>query len=122
MVVRLDPPQLGQLTMKISYRGDQVYAKIIPESADVEALLRSKTTELTNVLVNSGFKAENINISFASAQDSSEMSLFGQMMGNNNSQAETYSQGNSAGANNAFNLTSSKQDKKTTYESTGWVA
>lgn len=122
MVVRLDPPQLGQMVVKIQSRGDQIFARIIPESADVEAALRSRVAEIVNVLENSGFKADNIHVSFGKTPGESEMSLFGQMMGNKNAQTESNSQEHSTGANNASNMTGLKKVKKDNYEQTGWIA
>ena len=64
MVIRLDPPQLGEVTLKITQKEDKIFARIIPESKEIEALLRGKSEEIRNILANSGIKTENINLSF----------------------------------------------------------
>jgi hypothetical protein len=63
LVFRLDPPELGAVTVKISQRGDQVFARIIPESSEVEGALRERAREIVNLLAGSGVKSENIHLS-----------------------------------------------------------
>lgn len=63
MVVRLDPPSLGKVTVKITQRADQLFARVSPESPEVEAVLRNKVSELSSVLAQSGIKVENIHVS-----------------------------------------------------------
>ncbi|MDR2337413.1 MAG: flagellar hook-length control protein FliK [Deltaproteobacteria bacterium] len=64
MVVRLDPPQLGEITLKITQREDKIFARIIPESKEVELNLKANSAEIMNVLASSGIKVENISLSF----------------------------------------------------------
>lgn len=63
IVVRLDPPQLGALTVRLTHRGDELFGRIIPESPEVEAILRSRSHELQQILAASGLKAENVHVS-----------------------------------------------------------
>jgi flagellar hook-length control protein FliK len=62
MVVRLDPPELGSVTVRLSMRGEQMYARVVPENSEVETVLRERAQEIVQALSNSGVKAENINL------------------------------------------------------------
>lgn len=61
--VRLDPEEIGAVTVRVTQRADQVFARVIPESKEVEAMLRSNLQEVVQALSNSGFKTENIHVS-----------------------------------------------------------
>ncbi|MDD2942771.1 MAG: flagellar hook-length control protein FliK [bacterium] len=64
MVVRLDPPELGNVTLKVTQRSDQLHARISAENSDVEDSLRQRVPEIMQLLSSVGFKAENIVVSF----------------------------------------------------------
>ena len=78
MVVRLDPPKLGNVTLKITQRSNALHARIIPETPEVEQVLRSNSSELLQLLGISGIKAENIHLSIGQVATSSEQLLFNQ--------------------------------------------
>ena len=80
MTVRLDPPELGNVTVKLTQRADQVFARIIPESSDVETTLRNSSGELINILANCGFKTDNVHISFGQEATSYASGGFGQLL------------------------------------------
>jgi flagellar hook-length control protein FliK len=76
MVVRLDPPKLGAMTVRVTHKSGQVFARIIPESQDVEAALRGRAGELTQALASIGVKPENIHVSFGQERSESESYQF----------------------------------------------
>ncbi|MCC6933474.1 MAG: flagellar hook-length control protein FliK [Deltaproteobacteria bacterium] len=121
MTVRLDPPELGNLTMKLTHRADQIFARIIPETADVEAMLRNRSNDLVALLVNCGFKADNVHISFGQEVVNYDSASFGQMMneqGFNGSQNEFNGQGGES-AQSWIAKNTVTPDKAA---QTGWVA
>ncbi len=94
MVVRLDPPDLGTLTVKITRRADQIFARIVPESPEVEQLLRERASEMTQVLASQGFRTENVQISIGVERSESESFCFDQF-GFDRSNADSGDQANS---------------------------
>jgi flagellar hook-length control protein FliK len=86
MVVRLDPPNLGALTVRVTQKAGQVFARIIPESQDVEAILRGRVNEITHALTSVGIKAENIHISLGQERSESEMFQFNEFLNQNGGQ------------------------------------
>ncbi len=86
MVVRLDPPRLGQMMVKVTHRAGQVHARIVPESQEVETALRSRVSELTTALTAIGIKAENIHISLGAERTESEAFQFSEFLNQNGSQ------------------------------------
>lgn len=75
VVVKLDPQELGEITIRVTQRADQIFAKISPESRDVEQFLRANVKELGTALSGIGLKGENIHVSVG--QEVSEGALFG---------------------------------------------
>jgi flagellar hook-length control protein FliK len=125
MVVRLDPPELGRVTVKMTHRGDQMFARIIPESSDVEATLRARSAEIVNTLVSSGFKAENVNVSFGSESVAHTPSHFEHMLDNRSSDNEQQaSQGrfNTMPGNSSPEAASAAMSEVKSQEQSGWVA
>jgi len=99
MVVRLDPPELGAVTVKITQRSDQLFAKVTPENPDVEAVLRARAGEITQILGNTGLKAENIHLSIGGDVSDSEAFAFNSFMnGNEGSKGQLGSDSNHAGS------------------------
>lgn len=82
MTVRLDPQELGALTLKLSQRSDQLFAKVSPESKEVESMLRSRVHEIAGILSNAGFKADNVHVSIGAITDTVE-SQFSSMLSDN---------------------------------------
>ncbi len=64
LVIRMTPPDLGEVMVKLTKRADQLFARFQPESQAVETVLRGRLPELAQALGASGLKAENIHISF----------------------------------------------------------
>lgn len=62
MVVRLDPPELGAVMLKIVHRGDQIYARMVPESKEVENVLRYSAPEMVRAIAQSGIHPDNIHV------------------------------------------------------------
>ena len=121
MIVRLDPPELGQVIMKITHRGDQVFARIIPESKEVESVIRSGSSDLISILVGAGFKAENIHLSFG-GDAQPRNNAFGQMLNQQNSGSGTNwnSKEQAQKENLTANFSSNTQNSNS--EQIGWVA
>jgi len=86
MVVRLDPPRLGAMMVRVTHKAGQVYARIIPESQEVETALRSRVSELTHALSAIGIKAENIHVSLGQERSESEMYQFNEFLNQQGSQ------------------------------------
>ena len=76
MVVRLDPPELGAVTVKLTQRSDQLFARIIPESPEVEAVIRNRVGDISQVLAAAGIKPENVHVSVGGEQPSHELGGF----------------------------------------------
>lgn len=82
MVVHLDPPEIGNLTIKVSRRADQLFARITPESDEVEQAIRIHVPEIVRALTASGIKSENIHVAIGPEQFSQETSQFPSRSGN----------------------------------------
>lgn len=72
--VKIQPEELGEVLVKVTQRGDQLFARIVPEHKEVEQTVRVGINELVAQLINSGFRAENIHVSVG--RESSETALF----------------------------------------------
>ncbi len=129
MVVRLDPPQLGKVTVKLTQRSDQLFAKIIPESKDVERTLKSRSADIVNSLVSSGFKVENINLSFGANEEVIHSSSHFSEMFNNNKNEEQNKNNQNKKTNNFIgefssnkNLAQSSNYNYNRAQESGWIA
>lgn len=67
ITVKVDPPHLGELTVKVSEKKGQLYAKITPESKEVEDILRSHSREISGVIQALGYKEEEVQVTIGSA-------------------------------------------------------
>ena len=76
IVVRLDPPALGAVTVKLIHRGDELFARIAPENPDVENVLRGRAQEISNALAASGIKVDNIHVSVGEERNPQEFFQF----------------------------------------------
>ena len=81
ITVKLNPPELGEMTVKVTQRDKQIYARITPESADVEKLLRERSGDVTQVLVAAGLKPEHVHVSIGREFSDSEVFDFNQFQG-----------------------------------------
>lgn len=72
MTLQLKPDELGAITLKVTVRDEKVHARLIPDSEKVESTLREHAADLMRVLTASGFKAENVTISFGAERSESE--------------------------------------------------
>lgn len=97
VTLRLDPPTLGTVTVKLTQKGDELAARIIPESPEVEQLLKSKTGEIVAALSGSGVKLENINVTIGTAVQDAAPKSFDDML----PQGFENGQGNGRGRNEA---------------------
>jgi len=84
LTMRLNPPELGMMTVKVTQRESQVYARIIPESHEVEQALRSKAAEVTNILVAAGLKPDQVLVSIGRERTDAEAFQFQQFMSGSN--------------------------------------
>ncbi|MCB0358866.1 MAG: flagellar hook-length control protein FliK, partial [Bdellovibrionales bacterium] len=75
IVLRLDPPELGRLMIKLTHRGDELHGRVIAENAQVEAMLRGKAHELSQVLSASGLNVDDIHVTIGQEGDHSGSSL-----------------------------------------------
>ncbi len=81
MVVRLDPPELGQVTVRVTQRDGQVFARVIPENPDVEQLLRQRAGEVTQALAAVGLKTDHVQLSIGRERSESETFRFQEQHG-----------------------------------------
>lgn len=81
MVVRLDPPELGNITVRVTQRDGQVFARVIPENADVEQLLRQRAGEVTQALAAVGLKTDHVQLSIGRERSESETFRFQEQHG-----------------------------------------
>lgn len=79
IMITLDPPDLGSVTVKLTQRSDQIFARLSPETPEVEAAIRARLPELTQSLANAGIKPENIHVSVGQEKSFTEVSLFGDL-------------------------------------------
>ena len=123
LVMRLDPPELGNMTVKMTVRGDTLHARIIPESSEVETVLRSKVNEVVQALSGSGMKAENIQVSIG--REASETPMFNLQSGFQQSskqgdQSQSAPRGFAGTTGGVAAI--SRESGSTVQSDTGWVA
>ncbi|HMO18560.1 MAG TPA: flagellar hook-length control protein FliK [Oligoflexia bacterium] len=63
VTVKIDPPHLGEITVKVTQRNGEIHARLIPESREVEQTLKTRLYELAGVLQGLGFKPEEVHVS-----------------------------------------------------------
>ena len=63
LVLKLDPVELGQVTVKVTQRADQVFARVSAENDDVERFLRENMGEVMSSLAAAGIKGDNVHVS-----------------------------------------------------------
>lgn len=73
IVLRLNPPELGNMTLRLTQKDESLYARIIPDSPEVEAVLRARSTELTQVLNQAGLKASEVHVSIGRERSETEV-------------------------------------------------
>jgi flagellar hook-length control protein FliK len=78
MIVRLDPPELGELTVKISQRADQLFARVSAESPEVEKFLNTRVHEITNARASAGIKTDNIHVVIGKERPEAQYLPFGE--------------------------------------------
>jgi flagellar hook-length control protein FliK len=126
-VVRLDPPELGALTLKVTKRGEQMFARITPESKEVEDTLRSKLNDITSLLSQAGFRSENVHVTIGREASEAEHFSFQSFMEPNQGGSNS-DQGNSANGEsfrenrNAPFSQSVSLGSNSVVEAEGWVA
>lgn len=97
IVVKLDPQDLGQLTVKLTQRGDELFARIKPENPEVENLLKQKLPEITGVLAQAGLKLDNVHVSIGAEPSEAETRGFQNLLGRNSAQGESNNSGHDSG-------------------------
>lgn len=122
LVVRLDPPALGSLTMKVTHKAGQVFARIIPESGEVETVLRARVSELVHVLAATGLNSEDVHVSIGSERSETELYQFGDFLNRHNQgqkKDKSFSSESDEKENNPVVMT---QGKSRELQDSGWVA
>jgi flagellar hook-length control protein FliK len=74
VTVKIDPPHLGEVTVRVVQKGKEVYAKLSADSSEVEQVLRTKMNELNNILQNLGYKADQVHVTIGT--DAQETPFF----------------------------------------------
>jgi flagellar hook-length control protein FliK len=123
--VKIQPEELGEVLVKVTQRGDQLFARIVPEHKEVEQTVRVGINELVSQLINSGFRAENIHVSVG--KESSETALFNgkfsnfsNLLGNHSDQGARGEQKGSGGHGSRLSEGTVRGEPKA--EESGWVA
>lgn len=100
VVFRLDPQDLGEMTVKLTQRADQMFARITPDSPEVEQVLKDRLPEVQQALVNAGFRSENVHVTFGKEAAETDSSAFSQLFQRQADRGgdENYSQPGSRGA------------------------
>ncbi len=133
LVVRLDPPKLGSMTMRVTHKDGQVYARIVPDSQEVEDTLRNRIPELMQVLSQAGMRADDVHVSIGHERSESEMYQFSEFFNQSGfskeqAKSEREKQGSKSDASGSavqgdagvdITMTSSQQQS---VESGAWVA
>ncbi len=89
LIFRMEQPELGSLTVKLTRRNDELHARIIPDNREVEATVRERIGELHTALQNSGIKVSQIHLSVGQEYSETEMFQFGYaFMGQDSSQQD----------------------------------
>ena len=92
LIFRMEQPELGSLTVKLTRRNDELHARIIPDNREVEATVRERIGELHTALQNSGIKVSQIHLSVGPEYSETEMFQFGYaFMGQDSSQQDASS-------------------------------
>ncbi len=125
LTLKLNPKELGEITVKVTHRDNNIYARITPDSSEVESMLRHKAAELTQVLIQAGIKSEQLHISIGQERTEAESFKFADFLnGHQNSrQNESFSDKSKQEATenplikNAFN----NQAKNSNID-LGWIA
>lgn len=65
--IRLDPPELGGVTIRVQTSGNQVHVEVHTERPEASALLREHAASLSRLLEQSGLALTNVNIGFSSS-------------------------------------------------------
>lgn len=79
--VRVEPQELGKMSVRIQHRDGEIHARIIPESAEVEQLLRDNAQEMTQALASAGVRADQVQLSIGRERIHSESFRFAQNQG-----------------------------------------
>ena len=64
--IKVDPPHLGEIKVKVSHKNGEIYTKLTPENKEVEQVLKSQSHELNAILQGLGFKAEEVHVQIGS--------------------------------------------------------
>jgi flagellar hook-length control protein FliK len=95
VTVKIDPPHLGEITVKVVQKGKEVYAKLTSESSEVEHTLRTRMHELQGVLQSLGFKADEVYVSIGKNFEESTQFSQGHQAGHENANKHSNNEGNS---------------------------
>ncbi len=62
ITIKIDPPHLGEITVRVSQKLGEIHAKIMPESKEVEKTLIAQSSELSLVLQALGFREDQVKV------------------------------------------------------------
>jgi flagellar hook-length control protein FliK len=66
--IRLDPPELGSLEVKVKVQNEQTHIQIVTQSAQVRDALESQSVRLREALAEQGLNLSNLDVSDQSSQ------------------------------------------------------
>jgi flagellar hook-length control protein FliK len=72
--IKVDPPHLGEVTIKVSQKNGEIHAKLSAENKEIEAILKSQSSELNGILQSLGFKSNEVHVQIGSTEMSADFS------------------------------------------------
>ena len=125
--VKVDPPHLGEIQVRIKHKNGELFAKLTPENKEVEQVLKTKVSELSQVIQAIGFHSKDIHIQIGNdtsveysfqgnvSYDFNENSNLNEWVNKNDSQSYTGMFHSDSGLNGS-------ETRKDIVQDAGWVA
>jgi flagellar hook-length control protein FliK len=95
LTVKLEPDTLGAITVKITQRGGDLFARIVSDKPEVEATIKDQISQLQQALSSIGFKSERVHILVSSPSSENAGSFFDSLLNRGEEQSKNFSQQNS---------------------------
>ncbi len=123
--VKVNPAHLGEIKVTVSHKNNEIYAKLVPESKEIEQILKTKSHELNAVIQALGFTPDSVHIQVGS-EPNPNLSWNNIFKGN---QENASNNGSSKGNKSPFSkhvdvgeLIGGSVTEPTVVQESGWVA
>ncbi|MCC6952951.1 MAG: flagellar hook-length control protein FliK [Deltaproteobacteria bacterium] len=124
LTIKIDPVELGAMTVKVTKRAEQIFARVTAESPEVQEVLRSNVQEVVQALAAAGFKLHNVHVTIGNEileTESFQYQGFSEQYVQD--ERSNHSGSHSAGHDGEHDLPSSaSQDGDAADAQAGWVA